>query len=72
LRFSTAGKHLGFIRNRHTYKKQHISNIFKSNQGFMATVVYRALPSLHGGSIEITLSVPFRKAKKRLNKNINI
>ena len=37
----------------------------------MATVVNRALPSLHGGSIEIRLSVPFRQAKKRLNKNIN-
>ena len=32
----------------HTYEK-----------AFKGTVVNRALPSLHGGSLEITLTVPF-------------
>ena len=32
-----------------------------SDKAFKCTVVDRALPSLHGGSLEVTLTVPLRK-----------
>ena len=37
-----------------------------SDKAFKGTVVNRALPSLHGGWLEITALVPFRKFKKNI------
>ena len=41
-------------------KKPWISNLYLIRQSFKGTVVNRALLSLHGGSLEITRTVPFR------------
>ena len=38
-------------------KRQYPPN-FESNKGFLGTFVNQALPSLHVGSLEITLTVP--------------
>ena len=32
-----------------------------TSEGFKGTILNRALPSLHGGSLEITLTVPLRE-----------
>ena len=34
-------------------------DVFKFNQVYMGTIVNRALPSLHWGSLKVTLTVPF-------------
>ena len=44
--------------NNFRVRKTTVSSIFLSDQGFNGTVVNRALPSFHGGSLEITLTVP--------------
>ena len=39
-------------------KQKHEYLSHKSDNAFKGTVVYRELPSLNGGSLEITLTVP--------------
>ena len=39
-------------------KQKHEYLSHKSDNAFKGTVVYRVLPSLNGGSLEITLTVP--------------
>ena len=52
LRISTAGN-ISKLSEINTYKTR------KTKKGFMSTVVNRAFSSLHGGSLKITLTVPF-------------
>jgi len=48
------------VTNSFNPRKKHLSiNL----QGFNGTVVNRALPSLHGGSLEITLTIPLNCCK---------
>ena len=56
LQISTAENHIGITRNKHLdlKKRQYIQHYW-TNKGFKGTVVNLALPSLHGGSLEITL-----------------
>ena len=57
---STAGKHIGILRKKtlSNLKKRHYLQHYWSDKGFKSTFVNRVLPSLHGGSLEITLTVP--------------
>ena len=49
-------------RNKHFFSQKNmmISSTFLIRLGFKGTVVNRALPSLHGRSFEITLTVPLK------------
>ena len=57
--FSAQGKLVLFllIRNKHLEKRRYFPH-FSSNKSFKGTVVNRTLPSLHGGSLQITFTVP--------------
>ena len=55
MRISTAGKHLGIIRNLENL--QYLPH-YRSDNSFKGTTGNRALSSFHGGSLEITLTVP--------------
>ena len=50
-----------FIIKLNTLKLKKKYDIVDQIKDSMALVVYRALPSLRGGSLEITLTVPFFK-----------
>ena len=60
----TARKHTLSQINTLTSRKGQYLPYFGSDKGFKSTVVNRELPSLHGGSLEITL-------KKRTKMKIN-
>ena len=51
-------KKIRFIRNLE--KRQYLPHYF-TYKGFKGTVVNQALPSLHGGSVEITLKATLTK-----------
>ena len=50
-----------YLQNKKTMKetkKNRVLNYIWSDKAFKVTVVNRAVPSLHGESLEITLTVP--------------
>ena len=49
------------LLNRFTHRSL---STLKNSQRFKGTVVNRALPSLHGSSLDITLTVPLGKERK--------
>ena len=60
---STAGKHVGIKYNLpllNLEKRQYLP-FYRSDKGLTGTAVNWALSSLHKGSLEITLSVPFHQ-----------
>ena len=54
-----ADKYIEIIRNNHfqTTRNDNIFHIINQGKGY-GTVVIETLPILHGGSLEITLTVP--------------
>ena len=48
--------------------KQHYLPHYWLTEGLKGTVVNSAFTSLHGGSLDITLTVPLREAKERSDK----
>ena len=55
----TAGTHVGIKRNKH-FRTSKNDNIFHIIKGLENNVLNRTLPSLHGGSFKITLTVPLK------------
>ena len=51
-----------------TYKHRYLIRTW-SEKGFKGTVVNWAMSSLHGGSLEISLTIPLTKLKENLEPN---
>ena len=72
LRILLAEKYIGIIKIKHLNleKRQYLPHYW-SVKYFKGTVVNREMPSLHGGSLEITLSVPLMSLKSSLNIDLS-
>ena len=58
MHISPAGKHIGIIRIKFNLKNLEYLTHYWSDKGFKGTVMMWELPSLNGGSLEITFTVP--------------